>query len=106
MLAARRAQAEWHLGWLTVVILEIGIQALFVAFVVMHTRSGAWNESRRFALMAGAFLVYAWIGFLTDISLHGIGDILGHSIIAALLCGVLVVIGVRVRTRIPQREMA
>jgi hypothetical protein len=49
--------------------------------------------------MAGAFLVYAWIGFLTDISLHGTADLIGHSIIAALLCTALVVIGVRVKKR-------
>jgi uncharacterized membrane protein YeaQ/YmgE (transglycosylase-associated protein family) len=50
------------------------------------------------AMIAG-LCVAAWIGFLTDISLHGMADLIGHSFIAALLCAVLLVIGVRVRTR-------
>jgi len=68
-------------------------------FIIGKTRNGTWDELRRFALMAGAFLVYAWIGFLTDISLHGTADLVGHSIIAAILCAALVVIGVRVEKR-------
>ena len=79
--------------------MALGIESLFVMFIVAKTRDGRWDELRRFALMAGAFLVYAWIGFLTDISLHGTADLIGHSIIAALLCAVLVVIGVRVKTQ-------
>ena len=99
MIAGRRAQSDWHLGWTSVVGLALGIEALFVAFVVARTRKGTWDEPRRFALVAGAFLVYAWIGFPTDISLHGKTDLVGHSIIAALMCTVLVVIGVRVMQR-------
>ena len=99
MIAARKAESEWHLSWPAVVALELFVEALFVAFVVAQTRNGRWDEPRRFALMAGAFLVYAWIGFLTDISLHGTADLIGHSIVAALLCAVLVVIGVRVKTQ-------
>jgi hypothetical protein len=105
MMAARKADAEWHLSWITVVLLEVGIVASFVVFVVAQTRKGAWDDSRRFALVAGGFLVYAWIGFLTDISLHGTGDLLGHSIIAALLCAVLAVIGMRVKQRRPDSAM-
>jgi hypothetical protein len=95
MLAGRRAETEWHLSWPAVVVLALGIQAVFVAFVVSRTRRGTWDEPRRFALMAGAFLVYAWIGFPTDMALHGKTDLAGHSVIAALMCAVLVVIGVR-----------
>jgi hypothetical protein len=86
MLAGRRAESEWHMSWPGVVALALGIEAVFAVFVVAKTRDGTWDEPRRFALMAGAFLVYAWIGFLTDISLHGTADLVGHSIIAAILC--------------------
>jgi hypothetical protein len=96
MLAGRRAEAAWHLGWAEVVALSLGIVAVFVLLVFAWTRGGRWDEPRRFALTAGGFLVYAWIGFETDISLHGRADLLGHSLIAALLCLVLVTIGVRV----------
>jgi len=99
MLAGRRAESEWHMSWPGVVALALGIEAVFAVFVVAKTRDGTWDEPRRFALMAGAFLVYAWIGFLTDISLHGTADLVGHSIIAAILCAALVVIGVRVEKR-------
>jgi hypothetical protein len=97
MLASRKAQSEWHLGWPAVVALELGVMAAFVAFLIAATRDGRWSESRRFALPAGAFLVYAWIGFLTDIDLHGKDDLAGHTILAALLCIALVMIGLRVR---------
>jgi hypothetical protein len=97
MLAARGAQSEWHWSWPAVVALTLGIEAIFVAFVVARTHHGPWDERRRFALATGAFLVYAWMGFQTDIALHGRADLVGHSIIVALLCGVLLWIGVRVR---------
>jgi FtsH-binding integral membrane protein len=96
MLAGRRAETAWHLGWVEVVALSLGIVALFVLSVIAWTRGGRWDEPRRFALTAGGFLVYAWIGFETDISLHGRADLAGHSLIAGLLCLVLVTIGVRV----------
>jgi hypothetical protein len=99
MLAARRAESAWHLEWPTVVALMLGIVALFIAFIVVRTRSGEWDEPRRFALAAGAFMVYAWIGFQTDIALHGQADLVGHSILAALLLAVLVLIGARANRR-------
>jgi hypothetical protein len=95
MLAGRRAGSEWHLDWPLVVALALGIEALFLAFIFAQTRRGRWSEPRRFATAAGAFLVYAWIGFQTDLTLHGRTDLAGHSIIVALLCMVLILIGVR-----------
>jgi len=99
MLAERRAESEWHLDWRIVVALALGIAALFVAFIVARTRQGQWDEPRRFALAAGAFMVYAWIGFQTDLALHGESDLAGHSMLAALLLVVLVLIGVRANRR-------
>ena len=103
MLAGRRAESAWHLSWEAVVALSLGIEVAFAALVFAWTRGGRWDEPRRFALMAGGFLVYAWIGFETDISLHGRSDLAGHSAIAALLCAVLVTIGVRAGRRIRAR---
>ena len=102
MLTRRELESGLHLGWLLIVTLMLGIEVLFVAFVIARTRDGRWDERRRFALMAGAFLVYVWVGFETDISLHGAGDLVGHSVIAVLLCMVLAVAGVKVaRARSP-----
>ncbi|HEV8444047.1 MAG TPA: hypothetical protein VGQ27_11235 [Steroidobacteraceae bacterium] len=95
LLAGRRAEKVWHLDWLQVVALSIGVEALFVALVFAWTRGGRWDERRRFALMAGGFLVYAWIGFETDISLHGRADLAGHALLATLLCAALGLIGLR-----------
>jgi len=95
MIAGRRAQVAWQLSWPVVVALSLGIIVLFVAYVVAHTRDGRWSEARRFALMAGALLVYAWIGFETDASLHGRADLAGHTVIAVLMCAMLVAAGVR-----------
>jgi hypothetical protein len=99
MLAGRRAESEWHLDWPLVVALALGIAGSFIAFIVTQTRQGRWDEPRRFALAAGAFMVYAWIGFQTDLALHGEADLAGHSILAALLFVVLVLIGVRANRR-------
>lgn len=95
MIASRRAEAAWHLGWPAVVALSLGIIAAVVSFVVATTRGGRWDERRRFALMAGAFVIYAWIGFETDVALHGRADLAGHSVIAALMCLLLVAVGIR-----------
>jgi hypothetical protein len=99
MLAGRRAGSAWHLEWFPVIALMLAIAVSFIAFVVARTRTGSWDEPRRFALAAGAFAVYAWIGFQTDLALHGEADLPGHSILAALLCTVLVLIGVRAHRR-------
>jgi hypothetical protein len=40
-------------------------------------------------------VVYAWIGFETDVALHGRADLAGHSVIAALMCLLLVAVGIR-----------
>jgi hypothetical protein len=98
MLAGRKAESEWHLAWPSVVALSLGIAAAFIMFLVTRTR-GRWDESRRFALAAGAFMVYAWIGFQTDLALHGAADLVGHSILAAVIFAVVVLIGVRANRR-------
>jgi hypothetical protein len=97
MLAGRRAESAWHLKWQAVLALALGIEALFVGFIIARTRNGQWDEPRRFALATGAFLVYAWIGFQTDLNLHGTADLVGHSIIVAVLCATVAVIGMRIK---------
>jgi hypothetical protein len=103
MLLSRKGESTWHLGATLAVALMLGIEAVLVAFVWRQTRGGAWDERRRFAFMAGAFMVYVWIGFLTDISLHGQSDIIAHSVLAALAVGLLVLVGMRFGRHVPAR---
>jgi hypothetical protein len=98
MIASRRAESVWHLGWIAAVALSLATVAFYLVFIV-DTRSGRWDESRRFAHVAGAFMVYAWLGFETDLSLHGREDLLGHSAIVAVLGGLLIAVGWRVSRR-------
>jgi hypothetical protein len=95
MLVSRRAESAWHLGWGAALGLSLATVGLFVGLVLTWTRHGRWSESRRFALMAGAFMVYVWIGFQTDLSLHGSQDLIGHSVIAAVLVAMLAAAGWR-----------
>jgi hypothetical protein len=101
MLIAYDAATSWHWSWPVAVASLLAIEVLFVAFVIVRRRAGAWNEAQRFALMAGALLVYVWRGFGTDLRLHGAGELVGHSILAALACVLLVVIGMRTRRLLP-----
>jgi uncharacterized protein YhhL (DUF1145 family) len=95
MVVDREGPSLWHWSWPVVFGLLVLIHALFVAFVFARTRDGTWSEGQRFALMAGGFMVYAWKGFGTDVTLHGRGDLLPHTVLAALMCGLLVVVGFR-----------
>lgn len=95
MLSRSKNEHLWQLSPALVVMLLVGTAALFAAFVFAQSRNGGWDERRRFALMAGAFMVYVWIGFATDIALHGNSDLAAHSVLAVLMCALLMVVGLR-----------
>ncbi|MBW8734284.1 MAG: hypothetical protein JF571_08270, partial [Asticcacaulis sp.] len=82
--------ATLHWPWTTCVAGLVVWEALFVAFMAAFTLGRSWTPVQRFALMAGGLMVYAWVGFLTDMQLHGAADLPAHTVIAAafvLLCG-------------------
>lgn len=98
MLLQQFAQGRLHWDWPTCVAAVLGIEALFVAFMVVFTRGKTWSDVQRFALMAGGFCTYVWVGFLTDVQLHGAADTTAHAILAAVMCAVLAFAGYRVVT--------
>ncbi len=75
----------WHLSWPEAVAAVLGVAIAFVLFMVIFTRGRTWNATQRWALMAGALLVYVWCGFGADISLHGSAGIGAHAILAAVI---------------------
>ena len=78
--AAAKGQWSWEACVLAVATLEVA----FVGFMIVFTHGRAWNDVQRFALMAGGLFVYVWVGFGTDLSLHGAADLPVHAVIAGL----------------------
>lgn len=90
MLVQQISPATLHWPWTTCVAGLVVWEALFVAFMAAFTLGRSWTPVQRFALMAGGLMVYVWVGFLTDMQLHGAADLPAHTVIAAvfvLLCG-------------------
>jgi len=79
--------SQWHWPWPAAVATMLGIEALFVAFMIVFTRGRAWSDTQRWAMMAGGLMVYAWCGFGTDIDLHGAPDLPAHVILAVAIVG-------------------
>ena len=87
-----------HLAWPGAVALLAGCEILMLVLMAAFTRGRAWTDTQRFALMAGGFATYLWLGFPTDATLHGASDLPGHAILAAVMVAVLVAAGVRAAT--------
>ena len=84
MLLQQFAGPKAHWSWQACVAAVVALEVVFVAFMVVFTRGKAWTDVQRFALMAGGLLVYVWVGFGTDIDLHGAADLPAHAVIAGL----------------------
>jgi hypothetical protein len=89
------AESRLHFSAWGCVAAVVGVEATFVLFMALFARGKIWTDRHRFALVAGGFLTYAWIGFVMDVELHGAADLPAHSILALLLCLVLVLAGYR-----------
>lgn len=91
MLVEHLGPAIAHWPWPAGVALLLAFEILFVGFMAVFTLGRSWTAVQRFALMAGGLMVYVWVGFLTDMEMHGKADLPAHIAIAAafvLLCGV------------------
>ena len=77
------------------VLAIVVLQTAFIGFMAVFTRGKVWNDRQRFALMAGGFLTYVWVGFPLDIELHGKADLHAHAVLAAIMCLVLAIAGYR-----------
>jgi uncharacterized membrane protein SirB2 len=95
MVLQQLAQARLHWNPIECVLAIVALQAAFIGFMTVFTRGKVWNDRQRFALMAGGFLTYAWIGFPLDVELHGKADLHAHAILAAMMCLVLAIAGYR-----------
>ena len=88
-----KARLEWSPTECVLAI--VVLQAAFIGFMAVFTRGKVWNDRQRFALMAGGFLTYAWVGFPLDIQLHGREDLRAHAVLAGVMCLVLAIAGYR-----------
>jgi len=84
-----------HAGWPEAVALLAGCEVLALGLMIALTRGRTWTDTQRFALMAGAFGVYVWFGFPTDVALHGRADLPGHAVLVGVMLVVLVIAGVK-----------
>lgn len=95
MVLQQVAQSRMHWNPIECVLAVVLLQAAFIGFMAVFTRGKVWNDLQRFALMAGGFLTYAWVGFPLDIELHGKDDLHAHAILAGIMCLVLAIAGYR-----------
>jgi hypothetical protein len=95
MVLQQIAEARMHWNPIECVAAIVVLQAAFIGFMAVFTRGKVWNDRQRFALMAGGFLTYAWIGFPLDVELHGKADLHAHAILAAIMCLILAIAGYR-----------
>jgi hypothetical protein len=82
MMIEHLGPALAHWPWTVGVALLLVCELAFVAFMAAFTPGRAWTAVQRFALMAGGLLVYVWVGFMTDMELHGQADLPAHFGIA------------------------
>lgn len=60
---------------------------------------GGLNAADAFTATAGGLLVYVWYGFIIDGNLHGSGNLVGRSVLIAVMLGLTVWAGCRVRAQ-------
>jgi hypothetical protein len=84
-----------HAPWPVIVGLMLGAELLALCLMVALTKGRTWTDAQRFGLTAGALGVYVWLGFPTDIALHGRADLPGHVVLVAVMLLVFLVAGIR-----------
>ncbi|MEZ4860181.1 MAG: hypothetical protein R3C14_02685 [Caldilineaceae bacterium] len=89
------AESTWHWHWVATVAAALLVEALFVAFLVRFTGNRIWSGRQRFALMAGGLGVYLWFGFVLDYFTHGVAELAGHAVVAALVAALALVAGIQ-----------
>jgi hypothetical protein len=88
------AASRLHWNWYWCVIALVAIEASFIAFMAFALAK-VWTDRQRFAMVAGGFLTYVWVGFSTDVQLHGAADLSAHAVLAVIMCLVLAIAGYR-----------
>ncbi len=87
-----------HLGPAAAVAILIGCELITLLAMIALTRGRQWSNGQRYALMLGAFAVYVWLGFPTDLALHGRGDLPGHTVLTVVMIAIAVIAGFRAGT--------
>lgn len=83
----------FHWPWQPVAGCMLAIEAAMLLFGLIAGRRSGWSSRHVFAMAAGAVLVYGWLGFPTEITLHGLGMIWAHAVLAAAILGLLAFAG-------------
>ncbi len=84
-----------HTPWPGAVALLGGCELLALLLMVTLTHGRTWTNTQRFALMAGAFGVYVWFGFPTDLVLHGRADLPAHVILTVVMLVIALIAGIK-----------
>jgi hypothetical protein len=84
------------LPWLVPVAGIVAIDAIAIIVIARWSKRAGWSRLHRFALGAGGVLVYAWFGYTVEISLHGRGALVPHSVLVLAILGLLGAAGWRV----------
>ena len=92
-----KAANEFHWPWLLVACAMAACAIAAALFGLIASRRSGWSEMHRFAMAAGAVLVYCWFGFIVETGLHKTTNLWPHAALAAAILGLLIVAGLRAR---------
>jgi hypothetical protein len=87
-----------HWPWQATTAVLVIVDALLVAAAWRFALAG-WRAVDAWAASLGGSLAYAWYGYVVDRTFHGEGEIVGHSVIVALVLGLQAWAGLRVLGR-------
>ncbi|MGA7674726.1 MAG: hypothetical protein WCA78_06720 [Rhizomicrobium sp.] len=76
------------------------VLVLLLAFASGASRRTGWKPMHTYALAAGALLTTCWLGFFTEIALHGHSMLWAHAVLAAVVVALLVLAGFKTRSSI------
>ena len=84
--------------WEVPVLAIVAIDAVALRAITRWSRRTGWSPRHRFALAAGGVLVYVWFGYTVEVSLHGRGGLVPHTILVVAALALLLVAHCRVRS--------
>lgn len=67
--------------WIVPVLAITAIDAIALVTIARWSTRKGWSPRHRFALAAGGVLVYCWFGYSVEVSLHGRGGLVPHTVL-------------------------
>ncbi|MDB5692676.1 MAG: hypothetical protein JWO81_1739 [Alphaproteobacteria bacterium] len=84
-----------HWPWPLTAAADAAVAAALCVFFAWAVRDRLWGAVQTFAAAAGGLLCYAWFGYFIDRSMHGSGNLAGHSLFVLIVLAIAAWAGFR-----------